>query len=86
MTSKGRILIDLPFLVDEIREAWGRTMPHRERHNLSTFVARLTSWDICEPNLFLCAIWILSDTLESPRPLAEMDDDQSNNEDNSGRE
>lgn len=78
LTSKGRIWVDLPFLVDEIREAWGKTMPHRQRHNLSAFVARLTSWGICDPDISLCAIWILRDTLESPRPLVGMDDSQSN--------
>lgn len=69
VTSKGRIWVDLPFLVDEIRKAWVNDMPARQRRNMSAFTARLASWGICDPDLCLCAIWILRDALEIKRPL-----------------
>lgn len=40
-----------------------------ERQNLSAFVARLASVGVRDPELSLVAIWILRDTLETPRPL-----------------
>ena len=43
--------------------------PSVERHNLSAFVARLASVGVRDPELGLVAIWILRDTLETPRPL-----------------
>ncbi|KAL3425794.1 hypothetical protein PVAG01_02585 [Phlyctema vagabunda] len=70
-TSDGRIWSDLPFLVDEIRTAWSISIsfPVAQRHNLSAFVARLASVGVRDPELCLVAIWILRDTLETPRPL-----------------
>ncbi|KAI7977252.1 hypothetical protein EIK77_008163 [Talaromyces pinophilus] len=70
LTSKGRIWVDLPFLIDEIRKAWAKEMPARQRYNFSSFTARLASWGICAPDLCIYAIWILRDTLELSRPLA----------------
>jgi hypothetical protein len=70
-TSDGSIWSDLPFLVDEVQAAWkmSRILPSVERHNLSAFVARLASVGVRDPELSLVAIWILRDTLETPRPL-----------------
>jgi hypothetical protein len=70
-TSDGNIWSDLPFLVDEIQAAWkmSANFPSVERHNLSAFVARLASVGVRDPELGLVAIWILRDTLETPRPL-----------------
>ena len=70
-TSDGKIWSDLPFLVDEVRAAWkmSTNFPSVERHNLSAFVARLASVGVRDPELGLVAIWILRDTLETPRPL-----------------
>ncbi|KAF7904197.1 hypothetical protein EAF00_001531 [Botryotinia globosa] len=70
-TSDGNIWSDLPFLVEEIRAAWAisTSIPAAQRHNLSAFVARLASVGVRDPELCLVAIWILRDTLETPRPL-----------------
>ncbi|TGO65515.1 hypothetical protein BCON_0002g01000 [Botryotinia convoluta] len=70
-TSDGNIWSDLPFLVEEIRAAWtlSPSIPTVQRHNLSAFIARLASVGVRDPELCLVAIWILRDTLETPRPL-----------------
>jgi hypothetical protein len=70
-TSDGNIWSDLPFLVQEVQAAWkmSANLPFLERHNLSAFVARLASVGVRDPELGLVAIWILRDTLETPRPL-----------------
>jgi hypothetical protein len=70
-TADGNIWSDLPFLVHEVRAAWkmSTNLPPIERHNLSAFVARLASVGVRDPELGLVAIWILRDTLETPRPL-----------------
>jgi hypothetical protein len=68
-TSDGNIWSDLPFLVNEVQAAWkmSTTLPSVERYNLSAFVARLASVGVRDPELGLVAIWILRDTLETPR-------------------
>lgn len=70
-TSDGNIWSDLPFLVDEVQAAWkmSTNFPSVERHNLSAFVARLASVGVRDPELGLVAIWILRDSLETPRPV-----------------
>jgi hypothetical protein len=70
-TSDGNIWSDLPFLVEEVQSAWkaSDTFPSLERHNLSAFIARLTSVGIRDPGLGIIALWILRDTLETDRPL-----------------
>lgn len=72
-TSDGNIWSDLPFLVEEIRAAWtiSTNFPAVQRHNLSAFVARLAAVGVRDPELCLIAIWILRDTLETPRPLTK---------------
>jgi hypothetical protein len=56
-------------------------LPSVERHNLSAFVARLASVGVRDPELGLVAIWILRDTLETPRPLTgRREADTSNSE------
>jgi hypothetical protein len=75
-TSDGNIWSDLPFLVDEVQAAWrmSASFPSVERHNLSAFVARLASVGVRDPELGLVAIWILRDTLETPRPITKRED------------
>ncbi|GIK00891.1 hypothetical protein Aspvir_004920 [Aspergillus viridinutans] len=71
LTSDGRIWADLPFLVEAIYEPWKNALelPARQRRNPSAFIARLASWGVRDPDLCLCALWILRDALETPRPL-----------------
>jgi hypothetical protein len=75
-TSDGNIWSDLPFLVDEVQAAWKMSskLPSVERYNLSAFVARLASVGVRDPELGLVAIWVLRDTLETPRPLSRRRD------------
>jgi hypothetical protein len=81
-TSDGNIWSDLPFLVDEVQAAWrmSTSFPSVERHNLSAFVARLASVGVRDPELGLVAIWILRDTLETPRPLTKGEDTSDSEE------
>jgi hypothetical protein len=81
-TSDGNIWSDLPFLVDEVQAAWrmSANFPSVERHNLSAFVARLASVGVRDPELGLVAIWILRDTLETPRPLTKKEDTSDSEE------
>lgn len=79
-TSDGNIWSDLPFLVEEVQAAWKMNIPSVDRHNLSAFVARLASVGVRDPELGLVAIWILRDTLETPRPLARREAGTSDSE------
>lgn len=67
LTSHGRIWTDLPFLAKDMQEAWREflMLQSEERHNLEGFVARLAALD----SLSLCRIWLLRETLETPRRL-----------------
>ena len=72
ITSDGfRIWTDLPYLVKDMREAWGKSMDMSptHRHNFAAFTARLTAIGVCDPDLTFCALWLLRQTLETPRPL-----------------
>jgi hypothetical protein len=82
-TSNGNIWADLPFLVDEVQAAWKMSMnfPLVERHNLSAFIARLASVGVCDPELGIVALWILRDTLETPRPLTGRTGEATNTSD-----
>lgn len=74
VTSDGKIWADLPFLTLEIQAAWNKKdLPIKQRHNLSSFIARLASWGVRDPELCQCAIWSLRDILETPRPLLSIE-------------
>jgi hypothetical protein len=82
-TSDGNIWADLPFLVDEVQAAWKTStkFPSVERHNLSAFIARLASVGVRDPELGIVALWILRDTLETPRPLTGRTGEATNTSD-----
>lgn len=44
-------------------------IPTAQRHNLAAFSARLAPWGVCKDFICLCGLWIFRDTLEVPRPL-----------------
>ncbi|KAF5861450.1 hypothetical protein ETB97_012929 [Aspergillus alliaceus] len=46
------------------------------RHNLSAFIARLSAWGICDPELSGSALSIFRDTFETRRPLTATNDQQ----------
>lgn len=75
-TSNGMIWKDLPFLTQDLQDAWSKdslklSTTHRE--NLAAFIARLTSVGVCGNALAGCALWLFRDALETPRPLAVSD-------------
>jgi hypothetical protein len=72
VTSDGsRIWTDLPYLVQDMREAWGKSMElsPTHRHNLAAFTARLTALGVRGSDLSVCALWLLRAALETPRRL-----------------
>lgn len=76
-----RLWTDLPYLVGDIREAWEKkSMKLRptQRHNFVAFTARLLALGVCDSGVSLCALWLLREALETPRPLiqAEVDGDE----------
>ncbi|KAB8068021.1 hypothetical protein BDV29DRAFT_185219 [Aspergillus leporis] len=78
LTSNGKIWVDLPFLVQEVEVAWkaAAELPAKQRHNLSAFIARLSAWGVCDPELCACALSIFRDTFETRRPLTATNDKQ----------
>lgn len=39
------------------------------RHNLAAFTAHVTALGVRDPELSVCALWLLRTALETPRPL-----------------
>jgi len=74
VTEKGKIWSDLPFLVEDLRDAWKTSLRTRQmsvqaRCNLAAFTARLIAHGVCDLQLTICALWTLRDALETSRPL-----------------
>lgn len=76
ITSDGaRIWTDLPYLVSDLREAWlpSTDLSPTHRDNLTAFTARVTALGVRDPELSVCAVWLLRAALETPRPLTRAD-------------
>lgn len=73
MTTDGRIWIDLPFLVQDMRCAWNEAMdlsvPTAHRHNLAAAIARLAGLGVRDDALSGCGLHVMCETLETPRQL-----------------
>lgn len=72
ITSDGlRIWTDLPYLAEDMREVWEKSMDMspNHRHNFAAFTARLPALGVCDTGLSLCALWLLREALETPRQL-----------------
>jgi hypothetical protein len=70
-TSAGRIWSGLPFLRQDIRDAWKESLDLSidHRRNLAAFIAKLVSVGTCNDGLAGCALLTFRDALETPRRL-----------------
>ena len=74
--ADGEVLSGLPFLVGDITAACtGKLIILKpgERENLAAFTARLVAAGVRAPELGSCALFVLRETLEKPRPLRMTD-------------
>jgi hypothetical protein len=73
VTSGGRIWVDLPFLVDDLKKAWEEAMepsfPHWKRENLAAFIAKLAGLGLCDNRLAGCGLSVMNKVLEIQRDL-----------------
>ena len=72
MTTDGVLWSWLPFLVEDVSLAWLENLMRlktEERLNLTKFTARLVEAGVCAPELGFCAVFVLRETLETPRAL-----------------
>ena len=60
---------DLPYLVDDVREAWetqSRDLSPAHRRNFAAFTARLLGLGICNSSsISYCVLWLLCEALET---------------------
>jgi len=78
-TADGEIWSGLPFLVEDVTVAWREKFMHLQsdrKLNLAAFTARLVAVGVRAPELGLCALFVLRETLETPRPLTVGDDSE----------
>lgn len=74
ITPEGlEVWTDLPYLEEDMQEAWQKSMDLTpvERHNFAAFTARLMAVGVSDTGFGLCALWLLRETLETPRPLTK---------------
>lgn len=73
VTSEGgRIWVDLPFMVQDLRDTWKDTIDDpSQRRNLASSIARLAALGVCEEAFSSCGLEIMSQALESPADIGE---------------
>jgi hypothetical protein len=67
-----RLWTDLPYLVEDTREAWEKQsmkLSLTHRRNFAAFTARLLALGVCDGRISWCALWLLREALETSRPL-----------------
>ncbi len=72
MTADGELWSGLPFLAGDLSVAWLEKLMQlntKGRFNLAAFTARLVAMGVRAPQLGFCAVFVLRETLETPRPL-----------------
>lgn len=75
VTAQGRIWTDLPFLVENMREAWKGLMAETEpgsmakRINLTAGIARLAAVGVCGSSLGQCGLEVMKLALERPEGM-----------------
>lgn len=74
-TSKGFMWKDLPFLVEDLTEAWksSSALTIDQRRNLVAFMARLVGVGVASEELATCAIDVFHELLERPQDLRTED-------------
>ncbi|KAI0125405.1 hypothetical protein BJ170DRAFT_637490 [Xylariales sp. AK1849] len=73
VTEDGRLWVDLPYLVSDIRSAWAEVMSHTtspsHRYNLASAIARLAGLGIQDNALSGCGLAVMREGLEVPRVI-----------------
>ncbi|KAH7377969.1 hypothetical protein BKA64DRAFT_750382 [Cadophora sp. MPI-SDFR-AT-0126] len=70
-SDAGRIWVDLPFMVQDLRDAWtGSIDDPNQRLNLASSIARLAGLGVCEEAYSVCGLDIMSQALEGPEHIA----------------
>ena len=67
-----KLWTDLPYLLEDMREAWEKLsmkLDPTHRHNFAAFTARLLALGVCDSSISWCALWLLREALETSRPL-----------------
>ncbi|KAI1149264.1 hypothetical protein F4825DRAFT_431068 [Nemania diffusa] len=68
-TSQGRIWVDLPFLVQDVRSAWKKLMEPSASFaqccNLTAAIARLAASGVCDNSFSQCGLEIMKQALET---------------------
>lgn len=71
VTKDGRIWLDLPFMVQDVQDAWRNAMgvstSSEQRSNLAAAIARLAGLGVCNEAFSGCGLDIMSQALEMPR-------------------
>ena len=71
VTKDGRIWLDLPFMVQDVQDAWKNAMgfstSSEHRCNLAAAIARLAGLGVCDEAFSGCGLDIMSQALEMPR-------------------
>lgn len=69
-----RFWTDLPYLVEEIQDAWtneSKGFTATERHNFAVFTAKLCAVGVCDNELSSCALWSIREALETERSITK---------------
>ncbi|KAI8630220.1 hypothetical protein F5Y19DRAFT_57919 [Xylariaceae sp. FL1651] len=86
-TSQGRIWVDMPFLVQDVRDAWKKLMEpsasFTQRCNLTAAIARLAGSRVCGHSFSQCGLEIMKQALETP-PIPLSPSSSPSGFDNSG--
>ncbi|KAL1961694.1 hypothetical protein VTN77DRAFT_1298 [Rasamsonia byssochlamydoides] len=78
LTNGQRFWTDLPYLVEEIQDAWtkeSKGFTVTERHNFAVFTAKLCAVGVCDTELSFCALWLIREALETERSLTKSEGD-----------
>ena len=71
VTKDGRIWLDLPFMVQDVQDAWKNAMgfstSSEHRCNLAAAIARLAGLGVCNEAFSGCGLNTMSQALETPR-------------------
>lgn len=77
VTSDGVIWTDLPFFASEMKRYWtedAAAMGSQQRVNFSCFLATFACVALVEDKLYGIALMVFRETLETPRPLGELNE------------
>lgn len=81
VTADGKLWIDLPYLVEDLRSAWIETMDDatnlQQCHNLTSAIARLAGLGVRDDAFSGCGLAIMREALETPRAIYQHSSDSA---------